>query len=277
MINLDDAIVQDYLTECREQLVSVEEDLQAIERCGAEVDVELVDRVFRALHWVQGGARLFDLTKIRDLAHQSEGVLALIRSHKLVPNPERIRVLLDATDRLQDLVQDPGASNQADIVRIMAALMMLDTNRRKQRHSELDGMQQVAKRLRVLLVEDDFCSRLVLQTFLSRYGECHIAVNGWEAVEAFRSALEHGQRYDLICMDIMMPKMDGREAVRQIRALEVEHGILSTWGAKIIMTTAVNGVKEVGQCFHELCDSYLTKPIDLAELLGQMKAYQLVQ
>ena len=129
----------------------------------------------------------------------------------------------------------------------------------------------------MLLVEDDFASRLLLQTFLSRYGECHVAVNGREAVEAFRSALERGQGYDLICMDIMMPEMDGREAVRQVRALEEAHGILSTHGAKIIMTTAVDDLKEVIRCFMELCDAYLVKPIDLGKLLRHMKAFQLVQ
>ena len=130
--------------------------------------------------------------------------------------------------------------------------------------------------LRVLLVEDDFASRLLLQTFLSRYGECHIAVNGREAVDAFRAALERGQRYDLICMDIMMPEMDGREAVRRIRAMEEARGILSTFGAKIIMTTTVDDVKEVIRCFQELCDAYLMKPIDLGKLLYHMKSYRLV-
>src|SRR5579864_7097961 len=99
--------------------------------------------------------------------------------------------------------------------------------------------------MRTLIVEDDFTSRLLLQTFLARYGECHIAVNGREAVEMFRSALEKGQTYDLICMDIMMPEMDGREAVRQMRALEEGQGILSSSGAKIIMTTAVDRIDEV--------------------------------
>ncbi len=67
--------------------------------------------------------------------------------------------------------------------------------------------------MRTLIVEDDFTSRLLLQSFLSRYGDCHIAVNGLEAVAAFRAAKEKGENYNLICMDIMMPEMDGQTAV----------------------------------------------------------------
>jgi two-component system chemotaxis response regulator CheY len=130
--------------------------------------------------------------------------------------------------------------------------------------------------MKTLIVEDDFTSRLVLQTFLARYGECHMAVNGKEAVEAFRFAQERGPGYDLICMDIMMPEMDGREAVRQVRALEEARGILCPHGVRIMMTTAVDDVKEVFRCFNELCDAYLVKPIDLSELLEKLKTYQLV-
>jgi two-component system chemotaxis response regulator CheY len=82
--------------------------------------------------------------------------------------------------------------------------------------------------MRALLVEDDFASRLLLQTFLFRFGECHAAANGREAVEVFRASWEMGLPYDLICMDVMMPEMDGCEAVRQIRAQEQARGILST-------------------------------------------------
>ncbi|MFY9742801.1 MAG: response regulator, partial [Candidatus Sulfotelmatobacter sp.] len=92
--------------------------------------------------------------------------------------------------------------------------------------------------MRTLIVEDDFTSRLLLQSFLAQYGECHIAVNGTEAVAAFRAALENQQPYDLICMDIMMPEMDGQAAIQEIRAIEEAGGIISSNGAKIIMTTA---------------------------------------
>jgi two-component system, chemotaxis family, chemotaxis protein CheY len=274
MIDLEDELAQDYLAECRERLVAVEADLFTIQEGGAPYHDALVERVFRAVHWVRGGASVFGLGKVGELALQTENVLALIRSRELVPTPDQVRVLQNAADGLRDLIQAPGASNQADIVGITAALTALCG---APTYHRAPGPAQPARRtLRVVLAEDDFSSRLVLQTFLSGYGECHIAVNGREAVDAFRSALEHGQRYDLICMDIMMPEMDGREAVRQIRALEEEFGILSTRGAKIIMTTAVDDVKEVVHCFHELCDAYLTKPVDLSTLLGQLKSYQLI-
>ena len=63
----------------------------------------------------------------------------------------------------------------------------------------------------------------------------------------------------------------------QIRALEEGTGVLPHAGVKIIMTTAVDDIKEVIRCFQELCDSYLTKPVDLSELLTQMKSHGLIQ
>src|ERR1039457_5462592 len=130
--------------------------------------------------------------------------------------------------------------------------------------------------MRTLIVEDDFTSRLLLQSFLAHYGECHIAVNGKEAVAAFRAALESGRPYDLICMDIMMPEMDGQTAAREIRALEEAGGTLSTEGVKIIMTTALDDVKNVVQSFKSLCDAYLFKPIDTGKLLAHLREFDLV-
>ncbi len=130
--------------------------------------------------------------------------------------------------------------------------------------------------MRTLIVEDDFTCRLLLQSLLAQYGECHVAVNGKEAVAAFRAAQQNGQTYDLICMDIMMPEMDGQTAIREIRALEEAGGTLSTHGAKIIMTTALDDVKNVVQSFKSLCDAYLFKPIDTGKLLGHIKDLHLV-
>jgi two-component system, chemotaxis family, chemotaxis protein CheY len=294
MIDLDDELATEFLAECREHLAILETELLVLERGEAEMDEERVHRAYRAVHSLKEGAGFFDLVKICELAHWTEIALASIRSHTMVLTADRVGVLLRGADKLHELIEDPGASNEADTAEILAALAGLPTERVDHRvdradrvdrgtpadrgcASAIDQAHRGGMRLRMLLVEDDFASRLLLQTFLSRFGECHIAVNGREAVEAVRSVIERGQRYDLICMDIMMPEMDGREAVRQVRALENAYGIRSTLSAKIIMTTTVDDFKEVIRCFREFCDAYLVKPIDLAELLGHMKSYRLIQ
>jgi len=130
--------------------------------------------------------------------------------------------------------------------------------------------------MKALVADDDFTSRLLLQTLLRRYGECHIALNGREAVEAFRSARNSGKKYDLVCLDIMMPEMDGQAALRAIRAEEANAGIF-TKGVKIFMTTALGEVKDVTASFEVLCDAYLLKPIRPSKLIEQLKNFGLVE
>jgi len=130
--------------------------------------------------------------------------------------------------------------------------------------------------MRTLIVEDDFTSRLLLQTILAKYGECHIAINGKEAVDAFRLSKQNRNSYDLICMDIMMPEMDGQAALREIRDIEESEGTLSTSGVKIIMVTAMDEVKDVVTSFKSLCDGYLFKPVDSAKLRQHLKTLALI-
>lgn len=130
--------------------------------------------------------------------------------------------------------------------------------------------------MKALIVEDDFTSRIVLQGFLSRYGECHTVNDGFQAIEAFNIARSGGLPYELICMDIMMPGMDGTETVRLLRASEESTGVFSGKGAKIIMTTSVTSMRTVINSFSSLCDAYLTKPIDTAMLLGHLQTFELV-
>ena len=79
--------------------------------------------------------------------------------------------------------------------------------------------------MRILIAEDDFASRKVILKFLSVYGECDVTVDGMEAVDAFMMALEEDNPYDLICLDVMMPVMDGYQALKSIREIEKEHGL----------------------------------------------------
>ena len=111
----DDEILQGFIEESLEHLADIETDLLTIEEGGADIDVELVNKVFRAAHSIKGGAGFMGLTVIQDLAHAAENVLGLIRSGKLVPNPDIINVLLLAADELQHMIEDVGNSNSVDI------------------------------------------------------------------------------------------------------------------------------------------------------------------
>jgi len=125
--------------------------------------------------------------------------------------------------------------------------------------------------MKALIVEDDFTSRLLLQEILKHLGETHCAMNGVEALEAVQLSLATGAPYDLICLDIMMPRMDGQEALKKIRALEEAQGIYSTDGAKILMATALADLKNVRVAYGSLCDGYLVKPIRKDKLLEALR------
>ncbi|MDA3852037.1 MAG: response regulator [Spirochaetaceae bacterium] len=124
--------------------------------------------------------------------------------------------------------------------------------------------------MKSLVVEDDFTSRLLLQEILKEFGTVHVAVNGLEALKAVKKELNWGEPYDLICLDVMMPELDGQETLKKIRDLEKEKGIFSTQGSKILMTTALDDSKSIKNAFYNLCDGYLVKPIDKEKFQGEL-------
>ena len=111
----DDEILQGFIEESLEHLADIENDLLAIEERGADIDEDLVNKVFRAAHSIKGGAGFMGLTTIQELSHATENVLGLIRSKKLIPTPEIINVLLIASDQLQSMIEDVHNSNEVDI------------------------------------------------------------------------------------------------------------------------------------------------------------------
>lgn len=131
--------------------------------------------------------------------------------------------------------------------------------------------------MRILIVEDDFVSRRVLQKFLSVYGECDIAVDGTEAMAAFSLAALEGRPYTLACLDIMMPKMNGQQVLKALRDFEAEAGINPVNETRVIMTTALDSPREVIEAYYRGgCTDYLVKPIEKEKLLATLREYQLI-
>lgn len=130
--------------------------------------------------------------------------------------------------------------------------------------------------MRILIAEDDFASRKFMLRFLSQYGECDVTVDGMEAVDAFLMALEAGESYDLVCLDIMMPELDGYQALKAMRDIEKEKGVPVNQSAKIIMTTALNEGRNVTKAFELGCVAYAGKPIDQEKFENVLRKLELI-
>ncbi|MGA2114274.1 MAG: response regulator [Bryobacteraceae bacterium] len=271
--------------ECQIKLREVEDDLLDLADGKIETSPEFVNRVFRAFHSVNGAAGNLRYAPLKRLSHASEDLLGEVRDGKIELSHEHAEALLSATDRMREMVAD---GDQRLDLEFGLVLERLNTILNLQRNpppvkskpagecAEQREQPLCARGLKMLIAEDDLTARVVLQCLLSRYGDCHTALNGREAVEAFRSARQAGEGYDLVCMDVRMPEMDGTEAVRQIRLIEESEGILSSAGVKIFMATGIRDIKTVTASFSALCDAYLYKPIDGEKLEDNLRSFGLI-
>ncbi len=130
--------------------------------------------------------------------------------------------------------------------------------------------------MRTMIVDDSKTNAELLEAFLLPFGGCDLVSRGEEALERFSEALDHGEPYQLICLDIMMPEMDGHAVLREMRRKEEEAGIDMLERVRIIMTTAADLRENVMRAFKEQCDSYIIKPIMRMELLKHIYRLGLV-
>ncbi|MCK8060407.1 MULTISPECIES: response regulator [unclassified Fusibacter] len=131
--------------------------------------------------------------------------------------------------------------------------------------------------MRILIAEDDLVSRRFLQKLLNEYGDCDLVIDGIEAIDAFMMSLRLEEYYDLICLDIMMPRVDGIKVLKTMRDLEEKLNVKSEHKAKIVMTTALGETDIVKQAFEYGCDAYASKPIDTQKLLEVMYNLNLIK
>ena len=117
-----DELLQEFINESREHLATIESDLLTIEDGGADVDEQLVNKVFRAAHSIKGGSAFFGLNQVKELAHKAETVLDMLRAGKMTPSAELTNVLLAAFDKLREMINRPETQAQADIADLLVSL-----------------------------------------------------------------------------------------------------------------------------------------------------------
>jgi len=121
-MSYDDELLGEFVVEAKEHLADIENQFLSIEASGDNVDVELVNDVFRAIHSIKGAAGFLGMTKVNDLSHCLENILNMMRNSELTPNSAMIDVMLRSADRLQGLIDDIFNSNEADISEYIDAL-----------------------------------------------------------------------------------------------------------------------------------------------------------
>lgn len=131
--------------------------------------------------------------------------------------------------------------------------------------------------MRILIAEDDLTSKKFMDKFLSKFGQCDFAVDGVETVDTFLIALKEEKPYDLICLDIMMPRVDGIKVLKAIRDLEEQNGVLPENRSKVIMTSALYDKQTISNAYHAGCDAYVWKPVDIEKFTEEMKKLGLIE
>ncbi len=111
-----------FLEDSQEHLDGIENDLLVMEEDGENINVGLVNKVFRAIHSIKGGAGFLGLETLKELAHGMENILNMIRNLELVPTGANISTLLNGADVLKGMISNAESSNDVDISDQIAAL-----------------------------------------------------------------------------------------------------------------------------------------------------------
>ena len=270
-----------------------------------------INRIFRGIHTIKGSGAMFGFDEVSGFAHKFENTIDAIRKGEVILNGDYLDIFLTARDHIkviltaenpsareitrisQQIIQQliavagpmtPATQPQLPPTKIVsppsnnmtaphrAAAVPAPGQPPRKVNQAQDTTMLNLPHLKTLVVEDEFISRYILQEFLFPLGTCHIAVNGFEAILAFKTALVENSHYDLVCLDIMMPGMTGIEVAKEMRRLESEMAVSTP--CRIFMTTALSDKETIVDMFQEkLCNAYLIKPLVKEKLYELLKNF----
>lgn len=124
--------------------------------------------------------------------------------------------------------------------------------------------------MKIMIVDDETISRKILIQKMVLIGTCTAVDDSLTAMELFDKALKSKAPFDLITLDISMPKMDGRQLLSIIRKKEKDMKIPKNKKVRIIMVTSRMNVSTIKECIKLGCDGYISKPVNRYQLLGNL-------
>jgi two-component system, chemotaxis family, chemotaxis protein CheY len=116
--------------------------------------------------------------------------------------------------------------------------------------------------MKILVVDDETVSQRKMELIMKYYGSCDRMEDGEAAVEAFVKAWEDWSPYDLITLDLVMPKMNGDATLTKIREMEKQKNVPEDRRVKVIMVTSQADKDTIVACIQAGCDDFISKPFD---------------
>ncbi len=200
---------------------------------GTEVD-DNAALIRRLLHSIKGDSGMSGLPDIHDMCHAAETVF-----EELTDNVEAADMVLRVKDWIASVIKFIETGDIAE--------------------EKQQQIQEEKSKLRVLIIDDDTVCRTRLASILSDFFDVSFANDGQAGLEECIKAAEDGEPYDLITLDINMPRMNGHETLEAIRQYEEDNGVSGLDGVKIVMTTSEDDSKQIFKAFREGCEAYVTK------------------
>lgn len=131
--------------------------------------------------------------------------------------------------------------------------------------------------MKILIVDDSKYQRYLIGLTLAKFGQCDQAADGEEGVALFAAALDADAPYDLVLMDILMPRMDGHAALTRITAMQNERGLPKERRCKSIMLSSLDDPDNMMRAqFEAGAQAYLTKPFEESTLVEALASIGLI-
>ncbi len=227
-----------YIDSTTSQLTALEAAALAFE--AGKNSKEDAARIRRILHSIKGESGMCGVMDVYTLCHEAEFGFEELDHSAAADMVLRVKDWIDA------VVRHLQGEDTSEFIHYQAPVQQLDLS--------------AQKRLKALVIDDDPVCRKGLELLLADFCECTFAEDGKEGFQKFLEALDERKPYDVVTLDIQMPKMDGHETLEAIRKTESELGIEGLDGVKIIMTTSQEEPGHVFGAFREGCEAYVIKP-----------------
>jgi two-component system chemotaxis response regulator CheY len=122
--------------------------------------------------------------------------------------------------------------------------------------------------MKILVIDDEFVALARIKAFLKKIGDCDTSTNPKEALMQYRDAIEKGEPYNLVTIDIDMPQLDGFEVLKIMEQIERRLGVNP---AKKLMVSAGGTVDNVLAAKDMRCEGFIVKPIDKKSLFDKIR------